>query len=214
MPYSSTWKYNYLAEEFLKLHTFKLIQVEFILVFGAKPYGKILAAELAKYMLALAVDQYFQHTQHQCLDISFNPVWNFNLIFSSLSVALTPLKSMGVPHMGSLQDSRPYCVMPGYSQVASALTTSKRKNKSREYYRYYPYLSQGCFESVLVVLWDMDAMHVIVKMGMKHLLQVPLPLIPEYTTNEDEKHVSVECYTRNGVQQTCNKMVNSLSSYL
>lgn len=49
-------KYNYLAEEFLKLHTFKPVWAEFILVSGAKPNGKNIGTELTKHMLVLSIN--------------------------------------------------------------------------------------------------------------------------------------------------------------
>lgn len=56
MPYSLIWKYNYLAEEFLKWHTFKLVGAEFILVSGAKPSGKNIGTELTKHVLVLSIN--------------------------------------------------------------------------------------------------------------------------------------------------------------
>lgn len=75
-------KYNYLAEEFLKLHTFKPVRAEFILVSGAKPNGKKHWNRIDKTHVG-SVYQHF-HLTGPCQHFNSNLVSNMDTVFSSL----------------------------------------------------------------------------------------------------------------------------------
>lgn len=80
MPYSLIWKYNYLAEEFLKLHTFKLVWAEFILVSGAKPSGKNIESRIDKtHVGSVCLSVFPVHTLHGPVNIS-TEAWSQILI--------------------------------------------------------------------------------------------------------------------------------------
>lgn len=55
MPHSLIWKYNHLAEEFLKLHPFNQHEQDLSLCLVLSQVEKPLEAELTKHMLALSI---------------------------------------------------------------------------------------------------------------------------------------------------------------